>query len=309
MLCPARDYEASKLRRIAVLPFEGPDGKQLSSEVEALLVGIAVGGKPYFHVVDRRTLKKVIEEQRLGMSGLITEATAAKIGSIVGADGIMMGIVNRRNVQNKYYTQRETRCIEENSKGKCLKWGQYSVRCTERTAYFSFTPKVVKVNTGEVVASETLTGRAQSSACSDSGYGVGDKVQLLSKAQQEALAKLRPLLAPYYVDVKIKLITKDDTKMPKEVQEKIAEGVKWIKANRLDRARDLWQQAYDMHKEGYATPYLMGFCAEMEGDYKKALAYYTAADNDTKSPNDTINAALTRVRAKMDDAKKLQGVK
>jgi len=47
-----------------------------------------------FYVVERVTLQKVIDEMRLGMTGLVDEATAAKAGRLVGADIIVVGSVS-----------------------------------------------------------------------------------------------------------------------------------------------------------------------------------------------------------------------
>lgn len=46
-----------------------------------------------FKVLEREALQKIIEEQKLGMSGLIDESTAAQVGKLAGADAILTGSV------------------------------------------------------------------------------------------------------------------------------------------------------------------------------------------------------------------------
>lgn len=45
-------------------------------------------------VVDRNHLRKAAQEQRIGMSGLVDPATAARVGRLVGARYVVVGSVN-----------------------------------------------------------------------------------------------------------------------------------------------------------------------------------------------------------------------
>ena len=73
MLVPAKAFEAGKLRRIAVLPFTGNGGNQLSTEVEALLVNIRICGEPYFKVIERASLENIMREKKLNLTGAVEE--------------------------------------------------------------------------------------------------------------------------------------------------------------------------------------------------------------------------------------------
>lgn len=46
-----------------------------------------------FFVVERSSLQKVIEEQKLAMTGMVDVSTVAQVGKLVGADAILMGSV------------------------------------------------------------------------------------------------------------------------------------------------------------------------------------------------------------------------
>lgn len=49
-----------------------------------------------FQVVERQLLNKVLEEQKLGMSGMIDASSAAQIGKLLGVDAIVTGTVTDR---------------------------------------------------------------------------------------------------------------------------------------------------------------------------------------------------------------------
>ncbi|MBC8427226.1 MAG: tetratricopeptide repeat protein [Deltaproteobacteria bacterium] len=74
----------------------------------------------------------------------------------------------------------------------------------------------------------------------------------------------------------------------------------------MDRACELWHEAYDIHPQGYAIPYLLGVCAEMAGDLDKALKYYQKADRMTGKPVEEISQALGRIRVRMKKEKRLE---
>jgi hypothetical protein len=306
MLVPAKAHEAGKLRRIAVLPFAGSGANQVCTEAEALLVNIRVSGKPYFEVIERASLENIMREQKLHLTGAVEEETAVAVGKLVGAEGIILGTVTTNAAEDKHFSQKRSKCEARDKEGKCIKRREYMVRCITRDAYFCFTPKVINVATGRIVASESLSGHIRDSVCQDSGRPLRGRVQMLGYAKKRAIRKFRELIAPYSVMVEIALLEKDDTKPPPKAKEKVASGIKWAKQGRLERACEFWQEAYKLHPQGYAIHYLLGVCAETQGKLQKALEYYEKADRMTGSPVKEINTALGRVRVSLEKRKKLE---
>jgi TolB-like protein len=47
-----------------------------------------------FRVIERSALDKILQEQALGVSGVVDEATAVQIGKVAGADAIVFGSIN-----------------------------------------------------------------------------------------------------------------------------------------------------------------------------------------------------------------------
>ena len=306
MLVPAKSHEAAQLRRIAVINFSGRGGDQARADIEALLVNIRVRNEPYFSVIERTAVNKVLEEQALHMTGVVDSKTAAKIGGLLGTDGIVMGVISNNITKDKHYSEKRSKCVSHDKKGKCLRRSEYSVGCTERNAYFSFTPKVVDVSSGQIVTSKVLSGQSSDRVCRDSHRALIDRRALLDSAKIQAIEKFRELVAPYSVLVELKTLIKDDTRMTHAVKKKIRCGIKWAREGRLDRACEFWNDAYNLHPRGYAIPYLLGICSEASGNLETALGYYEKADQNTDSPVKEISEALDRVKLNIEKQKKLE---
>jgi curli biogenesis system outer membrane secretion channel CsgG len=314
VLLPAKSHEASQVKRVAILPFSG--ASDISNEVEAMLVNTRVQGQLYFTVVERTALNKVMKEQAIALSGAVDETTAARVGKLVGAEGVIMGVV-KTDMAHKPYEETRSKCLAYDKKFNCTNQREYTVRCVKSDAYFSFTPKIVSVATGHILASEVLVGRSSLQRCDDSSSGgnaVADLAsmlmgggasktnagmrsdsEMLGEAKNQALNKFREMMAPHY-----------DHPPPAAAKEKVAQGVKWAKEGRLDRGCEFWQEAYSLHAQGYAIHYNLGLCAEMVGKLPEALDYYEKADRLTGKPVKEINEALGRVRQTMAEQRRLE---
>jgi len=86
-----------QVERLAVLPFEdgpGMNGRQSGSAVTGLLTSeLARNGK--YRVLERSKLKSVIDEQDLQRSGMVDQATAVKMGKMLGVDAVILGSVTQ----------------------------------------------------------------------------------------------------------------------------------------------------------------------------------------------------------------------
>jgi TolB-like protein len=95
-LFPGESWAASKTR-VAVIDFEQKafqefQGKQIGEIVaEWLITSLSNTGR--FEVVERAQLQKVLQEQQLGVSGMINQETAAKMGELLGVKVIVSGSV------------------------------------------------------------------------------------------------------------------------------------------------------------------------------------------------------------------------
>lgn len=85
---------ARKVKRVAVVPFTGPRGAaSFSGSIvsERLVIQILARGE--LDLVERRFLDKVLEEQRLGVFGIMDQDTVKTLGKVLGVDAILTGTI------------------------------------------------------------------------------------------------------------------------------------------------------------------------------------------------------------------------
>lgn len=309
---PAKYSEATKLRRVAVVPLDGPRGDEVTSEIESLLVSSTIDEKPYFTVVERDRINEVLRELKLSNSALTDERTAVRIGKILGVQAIYMGRVNKPSSFDRNYSEQRSECAYQttkyNKKGKayqtCGGYRNYSVNCTERNAEFTIIPKIVEVATTKIVYANTITRKESSKACSDQGV-LRSSEELISNARKGTLADFKTHIAPHYSKVRIDLL-EERGGMGKEALTMFDKGLEYAKHSRFDRACELWREAYNMSSGAPSLAYSVGVCAELEGDHQHALDLYKKADRLFNNPNQIITTALDRANDKIRKQSKLE---
>lgn len=85
-----RHYDMRSVRRVGVVAFEAPDGVLLGAE-DLFAKHLLHHG---YNVVERRTIAALLDEQRLGLSGLYSPKTAKRVGRILGVDALLLGSVS-----------------------------------------------------------------------------------------------------------------------------------------------------------------------------------------------------------------------
>ncbi|MBM4331839.1 MAG: hypothetical protein FJ117_11560 [Deltaproteobacteria bacterium] len=96
---PLDSFASTKKTRMAVIDFEQKGeqefrGKQVGEIVaEWLITSLVKTGR--FDVVERSQLQKILKEQQLGLTGMISQETAAKVGELLGVKVIITGSVIR----------------------------------------------------------------------------------------------------------------------------------------------------------------------------------------------------------------------
>ncbi len=308
VLVPAGSREVSQFRRFAVIPFSGQDGFSFSQELESAMAGVRVQDEPYFRILERSALAAITREQGLQLSGSVDERTAVTVGKLAGAEAMILGTITAARAEDSYFSEGRTKCTATDNRGRCVQTQRYSVSCTRRQAVFSFTPKIIAVATGQIITSITsdrLESRVVDRACQDSG-SLASNVELLGRAKRQSLDKFIAFVAPHYVTVELTLLDSDNTKPSVSAQEALKRGVVWAREGRLDRACELFDEAHQLHRQGWAIVYNLGVCAELSGDLRKALNHYRSADRMAQTPVRHINTAIERVTRQLTGEQELQ---
>lgn len=161
---------------IAVLPFNSGNNKRQSPQAATLQAYMTAAltdmNDPFIRVVDRDNIQRILEEQRLGMSGVVDESSAVSAGKLMGAQAVIMGTVityteipgtTRRSTKEGYESYKvkelnpETKQYAEVTRFKPVNYTEYY---TENKAVISFNFKLVSLETGQVLMSRVVDQEA-----------------------------------------------------------------------------------------------------------------------------------------------------
>jgi len=116
VIFPSNSWCAGRAR-LAVIDFEQKayqefQGKQIGEIIaEWLITSLVNTGR--FEVVERSQLQKIMKEQQLGMTGMINQETAAKVGELLGVKVIITGSVIQ--IGNGYEVNARLISVEDGS--------------------------------------------------------------------------------------------------------------------------------------------------------------------------------------------------
>lgn len=138
-------------------------------------------------VIERSKIQEILKEQNLGASGRIEPTTAAQIGRALGADLLILGTVNRFNLETN------------TSGGSFLGFGSATTR---NAAEVKLAVRMVGTTTGEIIAAADGAGTEEQSGSSAivGGFGSGgsnttNTDKLLSSASEKAVTQIVTQLA------------------------------------------------------------------------------------------------------------------
>ena len=154
---------------IAVLPFTGSDAqKSATAKVQAYAMTALTETKdPFLKIVDRENMERILEEQRLGLSGVVDEQTAVRVGNLMGAKAVLMGEVvdyreqpgkTRSSTKDGYESYRVARVNAEGQKYFETKYRpvKYTEYLQTNKVVLSFSYRLVSLETGEVLVSKVV---------------------------------------------------------------------------------------------------------------------------------------------------------
>jgi len=297
------------VKEIAVVDFKGVahSGNQIATMLQAKLLE-----SQHFSIMERDKISRVLEEQNLGMSGIVDESTAAEVGAMLGVDAMIFGDVTTYKVEpdqqfsRKVKEKRRTgkyRTVEKKDKktGKKKKVKEeiieevfvdraYYVR--KGTVAINF--RVVSVKEGKLLAahSESKSYNSQnekrglfSSQYIEDPSKLKPEGQILTELSTSICNKFVRMIAPY--TVKEKRVIEPG---PKQIDE----GRKYANAGLWPEAQAAWEKAIRKMPKEPAGFYNLGLAFEVQGDLDKSEAAYKKAVS-LKS-KDLYMKALARIR-------------
>lgn len=185
-------------KRVAVLDFEfastGLTGGGFSlfgaggpaKGISDLITNALVKNGTYI-VIERSRIQEILKEQNLGASGRIEATTAAQIGRALGADILIIGTVNRFNLESN------------TSGGSFFGFGSAT---TKNVAEVKLAARMVGTTTGEIIIAADGAGTEEQSdtatvigGLGSAGSTTNNTDKLLSSASEKAVEQIVTQLA------------------------------------------------------------------------------------------------------------------
>jgi len=129
------------------------------------VVSNAVKNKsPFIKVIDRNNLDRLLREQKLGMSGIVDESSAAQAGKMLGLDYVVIGRLINVSKTGGTPTSEKVSCFElypvKGSDGKSsLRGRPASFYLYEGSSTVTFEAKyqLISVETGEIISDDIIS--------------------------------------------------------------------------------------------------------------------------------------------------------
>ncbi len=155
---------------IAFLPFGNSTESEGSAEAiaAAIIKNILQSNDPFLRIIDREHLEILLNEQELGMTGLVNQQTAANAGNLVGARAVLSGDLVRmtedegkekRDTKKGYHAylekilDRETGRYRPVNRYNKVYYKQYR---KENRVSLAFRYKLISSETGEILLSDLI---------------------------------------------------------------------------------------------------------------------------------------------------------
>jgi curli biogenesis system outer membrane secretion channel CsgG len=177
---PLTDSAAQEKRRIAVLDFDYAtvtsnvyayfgSNQDVGKGIADLLVTKLVQSGVY-SVIERKQIEKVLAEQNFGASGRVDDATAAKIGKILGVDTLIVGSINTFGRDDTSKTQAGAGGVRV--PGSIPGFGGMKVGRQKAKAVVGINYRMINTTTGEIFFAVDARGESKRESTSVSGGGV-----------------------------------------------------------------------------------------------------------------------------------------
>ncbi len=298
------------VREIAIVDFHGPDysGGQIATLIQSKLMSTA-----YFDIMERDKLQSLLDEQKLGQTGIIDESTAAEVGKMLGVDAMIFGSVATYEVEpDEKGVQKVERKVgtgqyewveqynifkgkKEKVKREIMKTVLVDQRYKIRRGTVAINFRVVGVETGRLLAAHS------DSKSYDSGKVVEGSYQSL-KPEGQILSELSDVICESFV----RMIAPYKSSESRTIQTgKTAQlGVQFARNGLWPEAIKAWQAALELTPDDPVLHYDLGLAYEVQGmlemaekEYEKAVGF---------SQKSLYMQALVRVRQAKEEQAELK---
>jgi curli biogenesis system outer membrane secretion channel CsgG len=184
---PRSDF--SVIKRVAVMPFNGPKGDLAADMLTQSLIAHGVD------VVERQRFNDIMKEQSLSASASFDPSTVKQLGKLLGVDAIFVGTVAESTPQTSYLvsesdnpvvtTVKQVAGSSVHSEGSVL--GMPNSQILSTTANVSLVSRMVDVQTGSIMWAASM---------SYEGFDIPSAMTGIAESFTRSLAPIWPSLLP-----------------------------------------------------------------------------------------------------------------
>jgi len=305
------EIHLSGIKKLAVVDFQGPErsGSQIATTMQALLIQ-----KQQYDMIERDRLKEVLDEQNLGMTGVVDEAAAVQIGKVLGVDAMIFGEVTTYQVERDErgvekverqegtgkYEWVEQKNIFTGKKKKVKKEIMKTVLVDQhykiRRGTVAINFRVVNVETGQLLAVHSDSKSYNSGKVIEGkGKSLKPKGQILVELSREIVRKFVNMISIHEITQQLYV---EPGKGNIDMGRKYAENGLW------PEAVEVWKQAVQEFPKESAVYYNLGVAFEIDNDYDHAEAMYKKAM--ALKQKKRYMQAISRIRKARADQMKLE---
>ena len=303
--------EAAQLRNVSVDPFDGPAGRWYTARLEQVLASAQFDGQRWFNV-------------------------AGTGPSHDSASGVYTGFVDIVDVDEYHSERRETRCVQRNTEGRCIRQQDIIEYCVTTTVDVAAFIEIKNPETGEPIFSSAYPGSASDYTCDDyvasnNSFGIGRALRsfadspfghsdgrggsgsagaLVRRALADTLGPIRRDVAPLNATVRAEFVTKPIDPAVK-ADSRFKEAIRLAK-NDPFASCELWSQLGETYPDAPSVTHNLGACSEAAGDYASAQNLYSqASDLASTTPEgyevfEKMTSSLSTIATRTSDVESLQ---
>lgn len=236
-----------------------------------------------FVVVERQRMDQLLEEMKLGQSGLVDESQAAQVGRLLGVEAIVTGTVNAA-VKDSWESETRTR-----KKNKVEE--KYEVWCNKRVASVTAIIRIVNVETGQLIGTKEATNKQEAKNCEgDSSPELPPADQTINLCLQGVVKELTDYYMPRFEQKKFEFARIEG----KEYKRQAESAKQSIDEYDLQNAFVNYSAILEQDPYNHSALYNLGLLHEVVGNYKQAVGQYRTAAQ-LISKEDKYRKALQRV--------------
>lgn len=302
------------IKNIAVSPFSNDNVGQ-AEQIDSQLSNVQINNNKYFNVIDRKNLKKILDEKKLNDSGLVDLVSNSVNTGLKEIETLVTGTVITSNMSTTYFTEIRTdftRCVRyiktKDGKTVCDRFRTYDVSCKANTYNVQTKIKLTKIADASTIFSKTYGASDKISHCEDEYNIIPSKREVNTKLAGTIAKNLVLDIAPSYRYFEVEVLDDLDIDLTKSQEKKFENALKMMELKRNQKANELLKELnIQTSQRSYIILYNYGLSLEALGNPKEALEIYKKAEDislSTEGVVKEISHALIRTKINIKEINK-----